>query len=279
MHVALRRVEVLVAEQLLNLAQIGALPTARRQQAVRGSERLNAALDRCDEIGSGFGAGQPQDRQHNGQHVLGTVVDLAGNSATASYSAQIDKVAPTISASPTVAANANGWNNTDVTVRFNADKGLPNPETTTVALIQSAEAPDPFTFVVYFKEPYYQGNQLGIRNFWPQPKHLLGDAYDKYVASGNPEEVINLPYWTSQYLHTGPYRLTSFDPAGDIVFEAFDRYFLGKPKIDVVRVRVFLDEKVLFASLQIFAVWWALSLLMAAFRAMVLLLTPHRSIR
>jgi ABC-type transport system substrate-binding protein len=115
--------------------------------------------------------------------------------------------------------------------------------------MDSAEAPDPYTFVVYFKEPYYQASALGIRNFWPQPRHLLGEAYERFLMTGNAEEVINLPYWTSQYVHTGPFRLSSFDPAGEIVFEAFDRYFLGRPKLDVVRVRIFLDEKVLFASL------------------------------
>jgi hypothetical protein len=49
----------------------------------------------------------------------GTVVDLAGNSTSASYSALIDKVAPTISAVASVGPNANGWNNTDVTVSYN----------------------------------------------------------------------------------------------------------------------------------------------------------------
>ena len=48
----------------------------------------------------------------------GTCVDRAGNSATASYSAQIDKVKPVISGSRTPAANANGWNKTDVVVSF-----------------------------------------------------------------------------------------------------------------------------------------------------------------
>src|SRR6185295_6567803 len=50
--------------------------------------------------------------------VNGTVVDLAGNSATVSYSALIDKVAPTITATPNVGPNANGWHNTDVTVSY-----------------------------------------------------------------------------------------------------------------------------------------------------------------
>jgi 2-hydroxy-3-keto-5-methylthiopentenyl-1-phosphate phosphatase len=50
--------------------------------------------------------------------VSGMVFDLAGNSATANYSALIDKVAPTISATPDIGPNANGWNNTDVTVSY-----------------------------------------------------------------------------------------------------------------------------------------------------------------
>lgn len=134
-------------------------------------------------------------------------------------------------------------------LQLNSDPGVPNPHTTAVRLMDSAEAPDRSTFVLYFKEPYYRANVLGTRAFWPQPRHLLGDAYEGYRASGNAEEVINLPYWTSEYVHTGPFRLASFDPAGDIVFQAFDRYFLGRPKLDVVRVRLFTDERTLFSNL------------------------------
>src|SRR6266496_3902370 len=42
--------------------------------------------------------------------------------------------------------------------RFNSDPGIPNPHTTEVALMDSAEAPDAYTFVLYFKEPYYRAN-------------------------------------------------------------------------------------------------------------------------
>lgn len=135
------------------------------------------------------------------------------------------------------------------THRFNGDPGVPNPHTTDVKLMESAEAPDDATFVVYFKEPYYLGHSLGIRAFWPQPRHLLEDAYDRYVASRSPDEVVNLPYWTTEYVHAGPFRLTSFDPAGDMVFQAYDGYFLGRPKLDVVRVRLFSDERTLFSNL------------------------------
>ena len=53
-----------------------------------------------------------------------TVTDLAGNSTTVSYSTLIDKVAPTLTASRDISANGNGWNNSDVTVTFEASDDL-----------------------------------------------------------------------------------------------------------------------------------------------------------
>ena len=53
-----------------------------------------------------------------------TVTDRAGNSTTVSYSTLIDKIAPTLAAFRDSAANANGWNNSDVTVTFEASDNL-----------------------------------------------------------------------------------------------------------------------------------------------------------
>jgi large repetitive protein len=47
-----------------------------------------------------------------------TVTDNVGNTGTGSVVVKLDKTAPTIIGSRTPAANANGWNNTDVTVSF-----------------------------------------------------------------------------------------------------------------------------------------------------------------
>lgn len=59
------------------------------------------------------------------QTVTGTARDNAGNTATdPSVSVSIDKAAPTITASRTPAANANGWNNSDVTVSFGCTDNL-----------------------------------------------------------------------------------------------------------------------------------------------------------
>src|SRR5271157_3359740 len=52
------------------------------------------------------------------QVITGTVRDVAGNTASASVTLNIDKTAPTITAIANPSPNAAGWNNTDVTVSF-----------------------------------------------------------------------------------------------------------------------------------------------------------------
>ena len=54
----------------------------------------------------------------SGQAISGTATDKAGNSASTSITVNIDKTAPTITATATPAANAAGWNNSTVTVAF-----------------------------------------------------------------------------------------------------------------------------------------------------------------
>lgn len=133
--------------------------------------------------------------------------------------------------------------------QFNSDPGIPSVQDPLMRLIDSAEAPDAQTFVLNFKSPYYRADQLGVRVFWPQPQHLLAAAYERYLATKNPDDVIHLPYWTSEYVHLGPFRLISFDPADTIVFQAYEGYFLGRPKVDTIRVRTFSDLNALYSNL------------------------------
>src|SRR5436305_1674485 len=53
-----------------------------------------------------------------------TATDRLGNTGTGSVTVKLDKTAPTITGSRSPAANANGWNNTDVTVSFSCSDAL-----------------------------------------------------------------------------------------------------------------------------------------------------------
>jgi hypothetical protein len=84
----------------------------------------------CSDAASGLAAGSPPgstelSSEGAGQSVTGTCVDNAGHSASATVSGiNIDKTAPSISASRLPAPNANGWNNTDVTATYMASDAL-----------------------------------------------------------------------------------------------------------------------------------------------------------
>jgi peptide/nickel transport system substrate-binding protein len=133
--------------------------------------------------------------------------------------------------------------------RVESDRGLPYPQTDSVWAMESSEAPDASTFVLYFTRPYYLGGLLGSRVFQPIPRHILEAPFERYLATKNADEIVNLPFWTSQYVGTGPFRLTSFDPGAELVFQAYDGYYLGRPKVDFIRVRIFADQNALFSSL------------------------------
>jgi peptide/nickel transport system substrate-binding protein len=129
------------------------------------------------------------------------------------------------------------------------DAGLPAVDRKVQPWMESVEAPDDYTFVINYKGPYYQADSLGPRLFWIHPRHLLQESYEKYRQGGDANEFLNQPYWTTNYVHLGPFRLSKFDPGEGLTFEAYDGYFLGRPKIDLIQLRTFGNENALFASL------------------------------
>ena len=75
-----------------------------------------------------------------GQSASGSCTDFAGNSASATASGiNIDKTAPTVSASASPAPNANGWNNTDVTVSFSGSDALSGIDSCSAPVTLSSE--------------------------------------------------------------------------------------------------------------------------------------------
>jgi peptide/nickel transport system substrate-binding protein len=89
--------------------------------------------------------------------------------------------------------------------QLNSDPGTPFLNRDAIQEMQSVEAPDDYTFVIYWRGPYYQADSIGLRGLWPHPRHLLEEPFRTLDRPA----FINLPYWTSEYIHLGPGRLTS----------------------------------------------------------------------
>jgi peptide/nickel transport system substrate-binding protein len=98
-----------------------------------------------------------------------------------------------------------------------------------------------------WKRPYYLANAIGSPDagLQPLPRHILAAEYQ----AGGADRFKVLPYWTTEFLHVGPYRPTRITPGVEIVLEAVPHYFLGKPKVDTIIVRMFGDANTLYAAL------------------------------
>ncbi len=76
------------------------------------------------------------------------------------------------------------------------------------------------------------------------PAHILEVPF----ASGRPEAFGNLPYWTMEFVGSGPFKLAEWTPGVQLDFVAFDDYYRGRPRLDRIIVRIIADFRAQIAS-------------------------------
>jgi peptide/nickel transport system substrate-binding protein len=109
--------------------------------------------------------------------------------------------------------------------------------------ISDVSAIDPYTVSVKWKA--INANADKPRDDLPiLPRHLLeadlqakgGDAFN------------TLPYWKTEYIGTGPFRLTGWQHDEQLEFAAYGQYFRGRPKVDRIVVRIIPDGNTQIAN-------------------------------
>ena len=110
-------------------------------------------------------------------------------------------------------------------------------------LLTEVVAPDDQTVVVHYPQPYVNAN-VGL-NTPALPRHILTEAYER----GEPQAFQIHPYWTTEFVGLGPYRLAGWQQASFMEGVAFDRYFLGKPKTERILIRYYGDVNTMIAAL------------------------------
>jgi peptide/nickel transport system substrate-binding protein len=136
------------------------------------------------------------------------------------------------------------------TGRLARDPELPVLRHPGTPLVESIEAVDPHTVTVRWKQLYIAADGLfapspGISLVTiPLPRHILEPVYNQDSRS-----VLQHGYWSDEFVGMGPYRLREWVPGSFIVLEAYDRYALGRPRIDEVEIRFIPDADALVTSL------------------------------
>ncbi len=106
--------------------------------------------------------------------------------------------------------------------------------------VRGVSTPDPYTFVQRFSEP----NIAGIEGDSPLPKHILEPVYlqDK-------ESLRTLRYFTTEFVGTGPFRLTHWEPGSYIEFQRFDDYYRGPAKLNRIVLKFLGDPNTMAANI------------------------------
>lgn len=132
----------------------------------------------------------------------------------------------------------------DVAFTFQAmtDPEIPFSRAAQLQQMERIDTPDPLTAVITWRTVFFQPLRLGLREFWLLPKHLLGEKLADKAAFPN------LPYFTTDYVHLGPFRLVDYGIETQI-FERFPGYFLGLPRVNTIVLRAIGDPNALFANL------------------------------
>ena len=128
--------------------------------------------------------------------------------------------------------------------RLYLDPQMPVQRTGGVNLVREISTPDPQTLVVHWSQAYYNANISDLTDVSPVPLHIMGDVYQQ----GDRTQFVNHPYWTTQFVGLGPYRMGEWVSGSFLEGLAFDNYVLGRPKIDRVIIRISYDPNVSLAT-------------------------------
>ncbi len=130
------------------------------------------------------------------------------------------------------------------TVRIGQDRELPVFRDPAFDAVESVEARDDRTVTVRWKSPFIKADTMFSRLLaLPLPRHLLERTYTEDKTA-----FVELPYWSSDFIGMGPYRMREFSRNSHIAADANPRYVMGRPKIDELEVRFIADSSTLLAN-------------------------------
>jgi peptide/nickel transport system substrate-binding protein len=115
--------------------------------------------------------------------------------------------------------------------------------------VDRVEAVDSATVLVYWKQPFIDADamfgHLANDDFaLPLPRHILEKVYleDKTAFAEH-------PYWSNEFVGTGPFRVREWTKGSSVTVTANERYVLGRPKIDEIEIKFIPDGNTLMANL------------------------------
>jgi peptide/nickel transport system substrate-binding protein len=116
--------------------------------------------------------------------------------------------------------------------------------------MEDVQAPDARTLVIRWQRLYPQAGALVWLLFEPLPRHILDAPFRTYqVDPASPDAFLALPFWTTEYVGVGPYKVDKWLPGSAIEGSAFAGHALGRPKVERIVVQFIPDENTVMTNL------------------------------
>ena len=124
------------------------------------------------------------------------------------------------------------------------DREIPFASRDRFERVRNMEAIDDYTVRTTWNLWEAEADTVDMRITYPLPRHILEEAYNT-----DKQRFINHPFWTSDFVGLGPYKLVRLEPGSHMELLAHDDYILGRPRIRNVMLRFYQDSRVLIAAL------------------------------
>lgn len=128
--------------------------------------------------------------------------------------------------------------------RVARDPELPIGNRDISSIVSGIDTPDDSTAIFKWSKLYPQANVLAELEMSPLPQHLLEETY-----SADREKFQRLPYWSTDFVGVGPYRLDRWERGSHWVLKAFDNFYGQRARIDTVVLVFISDEAATAASM------------------------------
>jgi peptide/nickel transport system substrate-binding protein len=112
--------------------------------------------------------------------------------------------------------------------------------------VERVSTPDRHTAVFHWRQTSQYADEVGEEQFELLPRHVLESA-----LQASKEDFSNEPFFSSPdaFVGLGAYRPVVWERGSHITVEAFDQYFLGRPKIDRVTFKFIRDSQTSMAQI------------------------------
>jgi peptide/nickel transport system substrate-binding protein len=111
--------------------------------------------------------------------------------------------------------------------------------------LETVEAVGADSLRVRWSQPFIEADLLFTKELgMPIPRHVLEPTYLEDRSN-----LLDHPYWSAEFVGTGPYRIRDFVRDSHLLLDANPDYVLGRPKVDQIEVKLIPDSNTLLVNI------------------------------